>query len=72
MIIECGPGFTKKLEGMFRDMELSRDIMAGFSESKSFAEISEMDFNVHVLTSGFWPTYPTVELNLPETVLSFN
>lgn len=27
---ECGPGFTSKLEGMFKDMDLSRDIMHSF------------------------------------------
>jgi len=27
---ECGPGFTNKLEGMFKDMELSKDILVGF------------------------------------------
>ena len=31
--VECGSGFTAKLEGMFKDVELSRDIMASFRES---------------------------------------
>ncbi|MPC15121.1 Cullin-4B [Portunus trituberculatus] len=29
---ECGPGFTSKLEGMFKDMELSKDIMLAFKQ----------------------------------------
>jgi len=28
--IECGNGFTKKLEGMFQDMETSRDLMTKY------------------------------------------
>ena len=30
---ECGSGFTCKLEGMFKDVELSRDVMAAFRSS---------------------------------------
>ena len=29
---ECGGAFTSKLEGMFKDMELSRDINAAFKQ----------------------------------------
>ena len=31
-IIECGGGFTSKLEGMFKDMDLSKDIMTAFKQ----------------------------------------
>ena len=30
---ECGAQFTSKLEGMFKDVDLSRDIMASFKSS---------------------------------------
>ena len=30
---ECGAQFTNKLEGMFKDVDLSRDIMASFRTS---------------------------------------
>jgi len=29
---ECGGAFTSKLEGMFKDMELSKDIMLQFKQ----------------------------------------
>ena len=29
---ECGSAFTSKLEGMFKDMELSKDIMTSFKQ----------------------------------------
>jgi len=32
LIIECGNIFTSKLEGMFKDMELSKDIMIAFDQ----------------------------------------
>merc|ERR1719296_136588 len=28
---ECGAGYTSKMEGMFKDMELSRDIMGSYA-----------------------------------------
>jgi hypothetical protein len=30
--LECGNVFTSKLEGMFKDMELSKDIMTAFDQ----------------------------------------
>ena len=32
---ECGSQFTNKLEGMFKDVDLSRDIMTSFRHSVS-------------------------------------
>lgn len=37
---ECGPGFTSKLEGMFKDMELSKDIMLAFKQVSSYIFVS--------------------------------
>ena len=31
---------------------------------------SEVELSVHVLTQGYWPTYPPVEVNLPQEVLT--
>ena len=39
--LECGAQFTSKLEGMFKDIELSRDIMTNFKlhlDSRQCAE----------------------------------
>ena len=36
---ECGSGFTSKLEGMFKDMELSKDIMISFRQSRQAQEV---------------------------------
>ena len=37
---ECGGGFTSKLEGMFKDMELSKDINVAFKQVNKFWSIS--------------------------------
>jgi cullin 4 len=67
---ECGSQFTSKLEGMFTDIELSKEAMATFRKSLSAASAlatvcPAVDLSVQVLTSGFWPSYPLVDLNLP-------
>ena len=39
---ECGAAFTSKLEGMFKDMELSKDVLLHFKqvwEKKTFMEV---------------------------------
>lgn len=55
---------------MFKDVELSRDVMLSFLES-SFARTlkSDVELTVHVLTQGYWPSYPPVEVSLPQEVL---
>nr|CAG8491130.1 12084_t:CDS:10 [Entrophospora candida] len=64
---ECGPGFTGKLEGMFKDIDLSRDFMRSFQDSKASEEMKryKIDFSVNILTQGFWPTYAPNPCNLP-------
>ncbi|EGC36121.1 hypothetical protein DICPUDRAFT_151475 [Dictyostelium purpureum] len=67
---ECGYQFTSKLEGMFTDMRLSQDTMAGFKNFiQGFDKPLPIDLNVHVLTTGFWPTQNTSNCNLPREIL---
>ncbi|ELT94808.1 hypothetical protein CAPTEDRAFT_227595 [Capitella teleta] len=69
---ECGGHFTSKLEGMFKDMELSKDIMLAFKQHMTHVEapgISEL--TVNILTMGYWPTYTPMEVNLPEAMVKY-
>eukprot|EP00873_Tetraselmis_striata_P009147 jgi/Tetstr1/429411/TSEL_019321.t1 len=70
---ECGSQFTNKLEGMFKDIDLSRDIMTQFRAfAASSARIPEKtDMSVNVLTSGYWPTYPVMDAKLPEELNTY-
>ncbi|KAG0233962.1 Cullin-4A [Actinomortierella wolfii] len=65
---ECGAGFTTKLEGMFKDMDISKDIMINFKASKLYSKIQDIDLSVNVLTQGHWPTYPPAEANIPAKI----
>ncbi|CAL8119031.1 unnamed protein product [Orchesella dallaii] len=71
---ECGGAFTSKLEGMFKDMELSRDINVAFKQYVANLRTdfdSAIDLTVNILTMGYWPTYPLVEVNLPKEMVQY-
>ncbi|KAL3662375.1 hypothetical protein V7S43_012702 [Phytophthora oleae] len=56
---ECGYQFTSKLEGMFKDMSISKDLMELYRKSGDAGldlPAVSTPLSVHVLTSGFWPT----------------
>jgi cullin-4 len=70
---ECGAHFTSKLEGMFTDSDLSKDIMSSFRAShEAMDELAKVcpgtDVSVQVLTSGLWPTYPLTECNFSSSL----
>eukprot|EP01089_Gocevia_fonbrunei_P004190 TRINITY_DN14204_c0_g1_i1.p1 TRINITY_DN14204_c0_g1~~TRINITY_DN14204_c0_g1_i1.p1 ORF type:complete len:116 (-),score=26.85 TRINITY_DN14204_c0_g1_i1:91-438(-) len=70
---ECGYQFTSKLEGMFTDMKLSSDTMEAFKNYLQNADgdpLNGVDMNVHVLTTGFWPTQSASKCNLPPEIIS--
>ncbi|KAL3624802.1 Cullin-4 [Castilleja foliolosa] len=64
---ECGSQFTNKLEGMFKDIELSKEINESFKQSSQARTKlqSGIEMSVHVLTTGYWPTYPPMNVRLP-------
>ncbi|KAM0790651.1 hypothetical protein ACM66B_004511 [Microbotryomycetes sp. NB124-2] len=68
---ECGAGFTSKLEIMFKDIELSDDIMRAYNaalSSSSNPSSYNFDLHVNVLSQGNWPTYPPTTVSLPPTM----
>ncbi len=67
--LECGASFTNKLEGMFKDIELSKDIQIEFAAHlKSIPNLPELDISVQVLTTGCWPNYEQLECTLPKEI----
>ena len=79
---ECGTGYTSKMEGMFQDMEWSRDSLARYRESPEYLSMRTtvpgpsdklnpappiVDMEVQILTTGYWPVYPQYKnLVLPD------
>lgn len=69
---ECGAAFTSKLEGMFKDMELSKDIMLAFKQHMQNIDApGNIDLTVNILTMGYWPTYTPMEVHLPVEMVKF-
>ncbi|KAJ7977521.1 cullin 1 [Quillaja saponaria] len=64
---QCGGQFTSKMEGMVTDLTLARDNQTGFEEYlRDNPDVNPgMDLTVTVLTTGFWPSYKSFDLNLP-------
>lgn len=55
---EIGSHFTSKFEGMFKDMDTSRDLTSGYRDhinSLGAADRKAIDLNISVLTSNNWP-----------------
>lgn len=66
---ECGAQYTSKLEGMFKDEQVSKDIAAAFRASEEYERLPRgMDVNMRVLTAGFWPSYPVIDMKLPADI----
>jgi hypothetical protein len=76
---ECGAGYTSKMEGMFQDMDWSRETMSRYKQTQ-FQDSSlgsgnpsdnyKLEIDIQVLTTGYWPVYPQYpNLNLPQSVL---
>ena len=74
---ECGYLFTSKLEGMFTDMQLSKDTMSAFRESTQFTQLPprtsssdapRTELDVRMLTAGYWPVKATAPCCLPTIV----
>lgn len=58
----CGFEYTNKLQRMFQDMQISKDLNAGYQEFESkLAEpgsTKPMDASYAILGTGFWPLVP--------------
>ncbi|XP_048135645.1 cullin-1-like [Rhodamnia argentea] len=64
---QCGGQFTSKMEGMVTDLTLARENQNSFEEylSNNPNASPGIDLTVTVLTTGFWPSYKSFDLNLP-------
>ncbi|KFK29755.1 hypothetical protein AALP_AA7G174800 [Arabis alpina] len=66
-----GGQFTSKMEGMVTDMVLARENQNNFTDYLSTNMTTKLgiDLTVTVLTTGFWPSYKTTDLNLPSEMV---
>ncbi|KAI2498715.1 cullin-like protein [Fragilaria crotonensis] len=67
---ECGYQFTSKLEGMFNDMRISKDMRDAYNAHKRTTDAQStqsriVDIEVDVLTNGYWPSQNVKPCTLP-------
>ena len=71
---ECGSNFTNKLEGMFKDIDLSNDLMSQYQLHRTGNKVTgageSVDMTVQVLTTGYWPALPPVDVAIPPELVS--
>lgn len=68
---QCGGQFTSKMEGMVTDLTLARENQSSFEEylNQNPQANPGIDLTVTVLTTGFWPSYKSFDLNLPDEMV---
>ncbi|KAL5541836.1 hypothetical protein UlMin_009546 [Ulmus minor] len=64
---QCGGQFTSKMERMVTDLTLAKDNQTSFKvySSNKPQPSPGINLTVTVLTTGFWPSYKSFDLNLP-------
>jgi len=72
--VAVGAQFTSKMEGMMKDLLLSEDHKKTFQsffvveqKKPEYSLVDKVEFDVQILTQGFWPTYKNFEPALPES-----
>jgi len=62
---ECGYQWTNKLEGMFKDVQLSKELMEKF---KGYYDTTQEDLQLDVIvcTTGYWPSGKKVPCKMPQ------
>mmetsp|Transcript_18871 Transcript_18871/g.23751 ORF Transcript_18871/g.23751 Transcript_18871/m.23751 type:complete len:742 (+) Transcript_18871:80-2305(+) len=69
--LRCGSQFTGKMEGMMNDLAIGSDHQSDFEKhlkDKDF-NLNRVEFSVQVLTTGYWPTYKSFDVNLPPEMI---
>ncbi|KAI8609570.1 Cullin [Chytriomyces sp. MP71] len=68
----CGFEYTSKLQRMFTDMSLSKDLNDAFREQmeKTHEKEDVLDFNIYVLNTASWPLQASASgFNIPEDLV---
>eukprot|EP00889_Picochlorum_renovo_P001901 jgi/Picre1/28931/NNA_004326.t1 len=67
---QCGQQYTSKMEGMVQDLQIAREKELDFRSWLDRKNTSlPVDMNVTVLTTGYWPSYKVLEMELPEKMV---
>ena len=69
----CGFEYTNKLQRMFQDMQISKDLNLAYKEFQDNAGVDRktaIDAHYHILGTGFWPLVPpTTKFTPPQDIV---
>ncbi|CEP10928.1 hypothetical protein [Parasitella parasitica] len=65
---ECGAEFTKNLENMFTDIQVSADLTNEFKEYKK--DKPRLPMSIKVIAQATWPTYSLLNIKLPSNMMA--
>jgi len=63
---ECGYQWTNRLEGMFKDVQKSKELMQKFQKGYDTEKQLGLSFFVNVCTTGYWPSSKNIPCTLPK------
>lgn len=63
---EAGYQWTNKLEGMFKDVTISKEIMSKFKRQQNSQ--TDIALEVNICTTGYWPSSKIIPATLPDEV----
>ena len=64
--VNCGRAVTDSIEGIMNDLDIARDHAKKYHEWCSTNEKEEeIDFDIKILTTSYWPSYKSYELTVP-------
>ncbi|KTF79289.1 hypothetical protein cypCar_00037606 [Cyprinus carpio] len=67
----CGFEYTSKLQRMFQDIGVSKDLNEQFKKHLTNSEPLDLDFSIQVLSSGSWPFQQSCTFALPSEASTF-
>ena len=71
MKAECGATYVTNMEGMFTDMQLSKDVVEAFKESPEAGQLPpQVRLEMSILTAGFWPIPSVPPCSLPTPLIT--
>ena len=76
LCLSGGYQWTNKLEGMFKDVQLSKDMMLQFRKLNDSGatvgkkEVDEVQLEVNVCTTGYWPSSKVIPCKMPRDLSS--
>lgn len=66
---ECGYQWTNKLEGMFKDVQLSKELGEKFkADNRDIVSKYDFNFDVTVCRTGFWPSSKVIKCLMPDVL----